>query len=123
MPVLEVEIVVDPGETLSPRLAQEVADAAGQAMGTPRGRTWVRLRALPRTLYAENGGLLPEDVRPVFVSLLKSRTGTEEEMRREAARLADGIGRCCGRHPENVHILYLPAAAGRIAFGGALSPS
>jgi phenylpyruvate tautomerase PptA (4-oxalocrotonate tautomerase family) len=123
MPVLEIEIVVDPGETLGPRLAQELADAAGQAMGTPRGRTWVKLRALPRALYAENGGLLPEDMRPVFVSLLKSKIGTEDEMREEASRLADGIGRCCGRPPENVHILYLPAAAGRMAFGGTLLPA
>ena len=122
MPILEVEIVTDLGETLKSGLAQQLADAAGDALGTPRGRTWVRLRALPREQYAESRAPLANDIQPVFVSVLKSRSCGPLEVKDEAARLCDALALACGRPRENIHILYLPDAAGRMAFGGELVP-
>ena len=48
MPILEVEIVTSNGDILAPGLAQSIADSAGAVLGTPPGRTWVKLRALSR---------------------------------------------------------------------------
>ena len=122
MPILEVEIVTDLGETLKSGLAQQLADAAGDVFGTPHGRTWVRLRALPREQYAENRAPLTSDIQSVFVSVLKSRSCGPIELKDEVAKLCDEIARVCGRPRENIHILYLPDAAGRMAFGGELVP-
>lgn len=120
MPILEVEVVTGPDETAPPDLARRLADAAAEAMAQPPGRTWVRLRTLPAGLYAEDGGGPPAGVRPVFVSVLKARRPAADALAEEAARLAAALAAACGRPVENVHILYEPDAAGRIAFGGEL---
>lgn len=120
MPVLDVEIVARPGETITDDLARRIADLAGEVFQTPPGRTWVKLRTLPAAHYAENGGGPPEGVYPVFVSVLKSQQPSQEEGTTEAAKLTTAIAQACGRPRENVHVLYLPAAAGRMAFGGRL---
>lgn len=119
MPILEVEIVLQTSEVLPPGLARELADQAASIFGAGPGTTWVRLRALPAHDYAENGGS-PSGVSPVFVSVLKRSLLPLEERRVEAARLAASIAALCGRPLENVHILYLPEGAGRMAFGGQL---
>lgn len=117
MPIIEVEVVGD--EALREGLAGAVAEAVGHIFGSQPGGTWVRLRGLPTGQYAENGGGPPQGVRPVFVSVLKGGADGEEERRKEAGKLAEAIGAWCGRPADNVHILYLPPAAGRIFFGGA----
>ena len=118
MPILDVEVVLKPEERLRAGLAGEIADAAGEILGSEPGGTWVKLRELQREQYAENGGGPPEGVWPVFVEVLKGELPEGEEMRKEAGRLGTEIGRICGRPQENVHILYLPVGAGRIFFGG-----
>ncbi|MCH7663623.1 MAG: hypothetical protein IH859_07115 [Chloroflexi bacterium] len=118
MPILNVEIVLNPDEELRAGLAGEIADAAGAILGSEAGGMWVKLRELPKERYAENEGGPPEGVWPVFVEVLKAELPQGEEMGKEAAKLATEIGRICGRRRENVHILYLPAGAGRIFFGG-----
>lgn len=120
MPILEVEIVTGHGEQLQPGLAQRLADAAGDVLGTPSGRTWCRLRALPSDQYAENRAVVPKDIRPVFVTVLKSRVGGADALKSEAAKLCEALAEACGRPKENVHVLYLPEAAGRMSFGGEL---
>lgn len=62
VPIVEVEIVTDdePGVTV----AQALADGLGAALGAPAGSTWVRLRTLPRSGYAESGGALDPAIRP-----------------------------------------------------------
>lgn len=80
MPIIEIEVVTAEGEALIPGLAQKLADAAGSILGTPPGSTWVKLRALPRAQYAENGAPVPEDVRPVFVTVLKARNCAAAEL-------------------------------------------
>ena len=118
MPILNVEIVLRENETLSEDLAGNISDAAGEIFDSAAGHTWVKLREIPREYYAENGGGPPEGISPVFVSVLKRHLPDKVEMQAEAARLAAEIGRVCNRPKENVHILYLPAGAGRIFFGG-----
>ncbi|MBI5623977.1 MAG: hypothetical protein HY924_09380 [Elusimicrobia bacterium] len=122
MPILEVEIVLDHNEALLPGLSQRLADAAGKALGVPPGYAWVRLRALPRKQYAESGSPVPKKIKPVFVSLMKSRLGSTAELRKECAKLCRALAKACGRPKENVHIIYLPEAAGRMSFGGKLMP-
>jgi len=118
VPILDVEIVLKPDERLREGLAEEIADAAGEILGSDPGGTWVKLRELPRVHYAENEGGPTDGVWPVFVEVLKGELPQGEEMNIEAGKLAVEIGRICGRPQENVHILYLPAGAGRIFFGG-----
>jgi hypothetical protein len=120
MPILEVEVVTHPGETLPAGLASVIADQVGEIFGSNPGGTWVRLRTLAASAYAEDGGGPEPGIFPVFVSILKSRLPAPEAIEIEAGQLAQAIGSLCGRPSENVHILYLPEAAGRIAFGGKL---
>ena len=117
MPILDVELV---GEAPRDRaaLARRIADAAGGVFQTAPARTWVKLRCLDA--YAENGGDLPEDVQPVFVSVLLARPPAGSERARQADALAQAVAAACARPAANVHVLYEPAAAGRIAFGGRL---
>lgn len=112
-------MVMPAGSQLPPGLSVRLADAYGKVFGSPPGRTWVRLRALPQKQYAENGGTA-SGILPVFVSVLKSEVPAREELPREARALAEAIGKVCQRPTENVHILYLPDGKGRIAFGGDL---
>lgn len=119
MPIVDVEIVLDEGESLRTSLVADLADAIGRVFDTPKGKTWVRLRSLPRAQYSENGGL-PEYARPVFVHVLKSQKPVAEGLVREVRLLTNAIASAVGRSAENVHVLYGPDARGRIAFGGEL---
>ena len=118
MPILDVEVVLQPGESLRPELAGELADRAGEVFGASPGTTWVKLRAIPAAHYAENQTGHPTDMYPVFVSVLKARLPPLDERQREVARLTEAVARACQRPSENVHILYLPEGSGRMAFGG-----
>lgn len=120
MPILDVEIVIATGSDLPKALAAQLAEAAGEVFGSLPGRTWVKLRALTQDQYAENGGGPPVNVLPVFVSVLKGEIPAPAELREEARALAEAIAHICQRPTENVHILYLPEAEGRIAFRGKL---
>ncbi len=117
MPIVDVEIVVEKGESLPPDLAISLAEVIGAVLTAPPGRTWVRLRTLLRERYAEHGGT-PDDIRPVFVTVLKSQRPAGDAVRDEVARLTSEVARLIERSPDNVHILYEPDARGRIAFGG-----
>ena len=120
MPILEIEVTVGSGESLEPDSAQNLANAAGEVFGSSPGKTWVRLRTLPRGMYAENHTPLPELVSPVFVSVLKSEESDPEKRTEEIQALTEQISNVLNRPKENVHILYLSKAADRMAFGGQL---
>jgi phenylpyruvate tautomerase PptA (4-oxalocrotonate tautomerase family) len=119
MPILDVELILAPGETPVSDLAARIAEAAGEVLGSRPGGTWIKLRFVEAGLYAENGGA-PTGVYPIFVSVLKSALPAGEALQTEISRLTDSIARVCDRPAENVHIIYQPAAGGRIAFGGKL---
>jgi phenylpyruvate tautomerase PptA (4-oxalocrotonate tautomerase family) len=120
MPIPDIEITLRPGEDLSPGLAAEIADRCGEVFGSLPGSTWVKLHPLPHEHYAENGGDPHAGVNPVFVSAMKARLPAPDALRVEVARLGAAIAEASGRPVENVQVAYLPAGAGRVAFGGEL---
>ncbi len=119
MPILNIEIITRPNEDFPPNLAAALADRAGQIFCSEPGGTWVKVTFIASQNYAENlssaGGLFP-----VFVSVLKAKLPPISSLRAEAAQLAAAVAQVCSRPQENVHILYLPEATGRVAFGGEL---
>lgn len=120
MPILDVEVVNDSAELLKEDLAKQLTDIAGDILECEEGGTWVKVRSLPREQYAENGGV-PDQVRPVFVSVLLGQCPSEGDvMKDQIQRLSASFAKVCDRPEENIHILYLPSAVGRIAFGGEL---
>lgn len=118
MPILKVEIVTHVVEVMNPHLARELADRTAEVFGAEPGGNWVTVQFIPADNYAENGG---HDTFPIFVSVLKARWPAEEALREEAARLAAVVAEVCRRPAGNVHIIYQPEGAGRVAFGGKLS--
>ncbi len=120
MPILDIEIVA-PDSTLHlpPQLTQSLADQVAQVFDAPPGSVWVKVRVTPSTQYAENGGM-PEGVYPVFVTVIRSRVPEGSALENEIAQLTQVIANTLNRPATNVHILYQPDAAGRVAFGGKL---
>ncbi len=122
MPIVDVEIVAPGSKQLTSRVSSALADAIGEALGTGSGRTWVRLRSLPASCYAENGVAPAETPHPVFVTVLKASRPTPETLGDEVTRLTKAVARICHRPADKVHVLYGADAAGRIAFGGVVVP-
>lgn len=119
MPIVDVEIVSRDGG-LPQALPGQLADAIGAALGAPIGSTWVRVRVLDADRYAESGG--QSGIRPVFVSILR-RTLPELGARAATSRaIASAVAGLVGRPHENVHVIWEPPGAGRVAFGGELVP-
>lgn len=120
MPIIDVELVLGDDEALPPSLAATIAERAGPVLRGHPGGTWVKVRALSADRYAESDGGPPEGVRPVFVTVLEARLPAEEELTRRVEALTGVVADACARPAENVHVRYLPEAAGRQAFGGRL---
>lgn len=115
------EIVVGHDQHLREGLARELADALGGVFGTARdsGRTWVKVREIPHSQYAEQGGAVG-DVQPVFVRVLTAKRPEGELLKQEMMRVTMVIASALDRRAENVHVIYEADAQGRIAFGGKL---
>ncbi len=120
MPIVNVELVAEPNDTLAAGLAQSLADAVGGSLNSPPGQTWVRMRILAREHYAENASPLESVDLPVFVTVLKRALPERAVLAVEFAALTSSIAKVTGRNPACVHIEYAPAAAGRLSFGGRL---
>jgi phenylpyruvate tautomerase PptA (4-oxalocrotonate tautomerase family) len=120
MPVLDVELVLRDGEVVPGDLASHIADAAGKVLDAAPGTSWVRLRTLPSTCYAESGGGPPPGTRPAFVRVLVADLPEGAMLVDEAERLTDAIAAVLSRPRENVHLVYESPARGRVAFGGKL---
>lgn len=120
MPILEVEIVGPVSDATRRDLARRIADAAGIALESRPGGTWVRVRFVPEADYAENDGGPEAGVWPVFLSVLLADPPTGAARAAQVRLLTAAIAGACARPPENVHVLYEPPARGRIAFGGKL---
>jgi phenylpyruvate tautomerase PptA (4-oxalocrotonate tautomerase family) len=120
MPILDIELVGEPPREIRRDLAARLAEAAGEALDSRPGGTWVKLMILPEGDYAENAGGPDDGVRPVFVSLIKRSLPCGEALQREVAVLTRVVAEVCRRPAENVHLIYRAAAAGRVAFGGKL---
>lgn len=120
MPIVDVTLVVEPGAASNADLAQSLADGIGHALHSTPGQTWVRLHLLARDRYAENRSQPQADELPVFASVLRRQLPQADELEREIAALTEAIARATARPPACVHVEYVPAAAGRLAFGGKL---
>jgi phenylpyruvate tautomerase PptA (4-oxalocrotonate tautomerase family) len=121
MPILEVELVGEPAAGVREGLAAMLADAVGTLFGSDPMNTWVVLRVLPVGDYAENAAAPGARYAPVFVRVLKRTLPSERELKMEAAGLTSAVAEVCGRDPAQVHVIYEPAAAGRVSFGGRLA--
>ncbi|MCH8978982.1 MAG: hypothetical protein IH945_07035 [Armatimonadetes bacterium] len=119
MPILDVEIVGDYEPDHG--VALKIADRAAVVLGADEGQVWVKLRHVPRELYAENGRGDPCPDQPVFVKVTKGTVQDVVELRAEAHKLTVAVAEALGRPVESVHIIYEPSATGRIAFGGKLT--
>ena len=115
MPIVDVEIVGQPPEDVRAGLARRLADAIGTALGAPPQSAWVRLSILPEDDYAENGVEPGETPRPVFVRVLRRAIPEGAALREEIASLTKAVAVACDRREKNVHVLYEPPAAGRLA--------
>ena len=119
MPILEVELIGGVPVPDRARLAQRLADAAGAIFHSAPGATWVRVRELEPTEYAENATeALTAGVHPVFVGVLKQALPDPEAMAQEVEALTTAVARETGRPRDQVHVIYEPPAAGRASFGG-----
>lgn len=119
MPIVEIEIILRTNEVIRQGLASELADELGDIFRSPRGGTWIRLHILSAAQYAENDGT-PGGVYPVFVTIIKSKLPSHEEMQKEAEKITGVVAQICSRPSENVHVIYQPEGQGRVAFGGKL---
>ncbi len=121
VPIIDIELVEDEqsgqGTTIN---IQALADSLGVLFNSGQAGTWVRLRHLPRDRYAENQTRIDQSTRPVFITVLKSRLGDENELAVEAKAIASTVSGLLDRPVQNTHVLFAPDAAGRIAFGGEL---
>ena len=117
MPLVDVEIILKPQETIPEAIASELADRLGQIFGSPRNGTWVKVRGSAELYYAENGGK-EEGIYPVFVTVLKAELPDRKAMQMEVDTVIAAVGQICHRPPGLVHVIYQPEGKGRVAFGG-----
>lgn len=117
MPVINIEIVLKPDETILDEMASQFADELGTIFGSSKNGTWVKVYGITERFYAENGGKQAE-VYPVFVSVLKASLPAAAEMQREIDAIVEAVARICKRESTFVHVIYQPEGKGRVAFGG-----
>ena len=117
MPIVDIEIVLKPDETLANEMVSELADRLGVIFGSPKNGTWVKVHQIAAHHYAENQGKEP-DAYPIFVSVLKSRLPALDTVQKEVDAITDIVAKICHRPPGFVHVMYQPEGKGRIAFGG-----
>jgi phenylpyruvate tautomerase PptA (4-oxalocrotonate tautomerase family) len=120
MPIVDVTIVVAPGQALADDLAQSLANSVGRALASPPAQTWVRLHVLPQDRYAENDTVLSPSELPVFAVVLSRQTPEHPQLIASIAKLTHAIAEATARAPSKVHIEYAPGARGRAAFAGKL---
>ncbi|MFO1413836.1 MAG: hypothetical protein U1F10_08005 [Burkholderiales bacterium] len=120
MPIVDVEVVRTAGGHSGMPAASALASALGRAFGSPPGRTWVRLRWLDASCYAENDEPTAGAALPVFVTILHAHPPHGAALASEAKSVGETVAVLFGMSAERVHVQYAPAAAGRQAFGGRL---
>lgn len=123
MPILDVELIRGAAVPERETLARRLADAAGAIFESGPAQTWVRVREIAATDYAENAtDAAAAGIRPVFVRVLKRALPDAAAMTREIEALTSAVAKETGRPRDQVHVVYEPSGAGRVAFGGRLLP-
>ncbi len=121
MPIVDIEIVEQPGHSLPTNLANLLAACIGEVLHAQAGTVWVKLHRLALADYAESDGN-PNSITPIFVNVLMRLPPQGEELAAMMRELTVAIAEVCERPIENVHVLFAPSARGRQAFGGELVP-
>ena len=120
MPIVDVEVVSANAEfNPQPSLAA-LASALGRVFVSAPGHTWVRLRVLTDSCYAENDAPLSSESLPVFVTVLRASPPEGVALQAEMEAVTEAVAAWLARSPQQVHVSYAPSASGRQAFGGKL---
>ena len=125
MPIVTIEILESDHRSAvndMPHTAQlqEIADDLGALFGSQPSGTWVKVRRQSRLHYAENDIALDPSLNPVMVEILKADIEDPEALAIEAAAVCSIVAQALERKTDQVHVIYLPSARGRVAFGGRL---
>ena len=120
MPIVDVELVYPSEQETPPVSASALASALGAVFGSPPGRTWVRVRLLPSSAYAENERELRAGQLPAFVTVLQAHWPAGDALAEQVRQVTQAVAACLSLPPGQVHVQYAPEAAGRQAFGGNL---
>ena len=120
MPIVDVEVVCAARESERLQSTGELANALGRTFGSSAGHTWLRLRVLDSSCYAENDAPLSTSELPVFVTVLHAHPPAGPALASEAMAVTQCVAAWVGRAPAQIHVQYGPAGAGRQAFGGNL---
>jgi hypothetical protein len=119
MPIVDVELIC-PNEAQPSVSAAALASALGAVFGSSPGRTWVRVRFLPFSFYAENDSPMSPEQLPAFVTVLQAHWPRGDAFAQQVQEVTRAVAACLSLSPEWVHVQYAPEAAGRQAFGGNL---
>ena len=120
MPIVDIELVCESEADFTTVQVRALADALGQAFGSPPGLTWVRMHFLRSSAYAENSVIVDGSELPAFVTVLHAHCPDGSALLAEITAVTDAVAKCIARPLERVHVLYTPHGAGRQAFGGRL---
>jgi len=121
VPIVSIQCVENGVSAEYPKeTTQRLADELGDIFQSEPGGTWVKMSAITDAAYAENHVELSNDIQPTFVEVLKRSLDEEGVLTKEADAVAECVSNILSRPKANVHVLYLPEGAGRVAFGGQL---
>ena len=121
MPIVTIQIVISESDNrYSTKHIERISDLLGTLFNSDPGGTWIKLEYLDSHLYAENEMHPNSNIQPTFVEVLKRSLPDQDSLAAEAKQIAAKIAHVLSRPVESVHIIYLPPAGGRIAFGGNL---
>ncbi len=93
MPIVDVELIGD--DAVAAATSQRLADALGEALLSRVGGTWVRVRQLDQSGYAENG-VVDDAVRPVFVTVLERTRPKGRDFADRVARVTSAVAEVTG---------------------------
>ncbi len=97
MPIVDIELVCETEAEFTTVSARALADALGQALGSPPGRTWVRMHFLGSRAYAENDVVVDGSELPAFVTVLQANCLTGAALVAEVAAVTGAVAKCIGR--------------------------
>ena len=120
MPIVDVEVVCAARENERLPSTAQLANGLGRTFDSSAGHTWVRLRFLDSSCYAENDAVLSTSELPVFVTVLHAHPPAGPVLAAEALAVTQCVAAWLGRASAQVHVQYGYAGAGRQAFGGNL---
>ncbi|MEJ6603344.1 MAG: hypothetical protein ACKVI3_01315 [Verrucomicrobiia bacterium] len=120
MPLVEVEFI-GKTEVETASFTRPIADKLGEIFKSPTACTWVRVRHTPATHYAENQSGNPRGANAVFVTITLRELPDPASQAIQAREIAHALTGISGIPSAQVHLIYGPAAQGRIALGGELS--